>query len=534
VIEASKILQTLYASYQSGDYFKAELGIRDILAASPNNADALQLGALTALAINQTVTAHQRLDQAKSLTEMTAELANIEGRVLKASGDWAAAEEAYNRAENLDPTFDRVKINRLALLSGSDQPKRVLEELASGFDYGDAGKMAKSQAFIDLGRYEDALSFLEDFKAEGYADKIRETSPLYPPSLNVVINSYEMRGARDKSLATLDAISETAPPAAKLEVINLLQRLEETDKSAAELEVLIKAYPENVDVLCGAANAARLSGHVDESCEIYQSALTLLPGNFAAMLGYAQAAIAAGRFADAQTLLQSALAQSPNNQALLALVATLLRKMGGAYSHLYDYKNFVRVYDLTPPQGYADMAAFNSTLKEKLDELHVYQQAPINQTLRMGSQTEMDLSLIDDPVLKAFFNAIDAPIRDYMESIGWDASHPLRRRNRGDYRISGAWSVRLSENGHHVNHVHPMGWISSAYYVDLPPNVNSESQEGWIKFGQSNLDLGEQPEHIVQPKAGRLVLFPSYMWHGTIPFSGSATRLTLPFDVVPA
>lgn len=556
--EVGKILHSLYASYQSGDYFKAELGIRDVLTKSPNNVEVLQLGALTALAINQIITAHQRLDQAKAGGPMTAELANIEGRVLKASGDWAAAEEAYNRAENLDPKFDRAKINRLNLLSGSDQPKRVLEELASGYDFGDRGKMAKSQALTDLGRYEEALSLLEDFNSKTYADKIlfqrlkcfsvlgrlddmqdtflafSETSALYAQALNVVVNSFEMRGDRKQSLAIIDRVSDSAPLSAKLQVINLRTKLDQTDNANLELDRLSKKHPEDIEVLCAVADAARLSGNADESCEIYKRALTLGPGNFETMYGFAQSAITAGRFAEAQTLLQGALAQSPNNQFLLALVATLLRQMGGDHTRLYDYSNFVRVYDLNAPEGYADVTAFNAALKGKLDELHVYQHAPVNQSLRIGSQTEMDLTLIDDPVLRAFFDAIDAPIHDYMERLGGDASHSLRRRNRGAYRISGAWSVRLSENGHHVNHVHPMGWLSSAYYVDLPPTVNAQSQEGWIKFGQPALDLGQEPEHVVQPKVGRLVLFPSYMWHGTIPFSGSATRLTLPFDVVPA
>ena len=75
----SKTLNSLYKSYKSGDYFNAELGIRDILTKWPNNTEALQLGALTALAINQTVTAHQRLDAAMALTEMTAELAKFRG-----------------------------------------------------------------------------------------------------------------------------------------------------------------------------------------------------------------------------------------------------------------------------------------------------------------------------------------------------------------------------------------------------------------------------------------------------------------------
>ena len=148
----------------------------------------------------------------------------------------------------------------------------------------------------------------------------------------------------------------------------------------------------------------------------------------------------------------------------------------------------------------------------------------------------MDLFFVDDPVLKDFFKMLDAPIKAYMDHIGRDATHPLLRRNTGRYRFNGAWSVKLSPHGHHVNHVHPKGWISSSYYVDLPDIIDSsEAREGWIKFGQPNLEGLDLPaEKFVQPISGRLVLFPSYMWHGTIPFSGDQSRLTLPFDVVPA
>ena len=31
----------------------------------------------------------------------------------------------------------------------------------------------------------------------------------------------------------------------------------------------------------------------------------------------------------------------------------------------------------------------------------------------------------------------------------------------------------------------------------------------------------------------RLALFPSYMWHGTVPFTGAKPRLTFAFDLVP-
>jgi hypothetical protein len=40
-------------------------------------------------------------------------------------------------------------------------------------------------------------------------------------------------------------------------------------------------------------------------------------------------------------------------------------------------------------------------------------------------------------------------------------------------------------------------------------------------------------ELSVRPELGLLVLFPSYFWHGTLPFHSEQPRLTVAFDVVP-
>ena len=61
-------------------------------------------------------------------------------------------------------------------------------------------------------------------------------------------------------------------------------------------------------------------------------------------------------------------------------------------------------------------------------------------------------------------------------------------------------------------------------------------QQGWIKFGETGLALGarERIARAVRPEVGKLVLFPSYMYHGTVPFEEDASRTTIAFDVVPA
>ena len=95
--------------------------------------------------------------------------------------------------------------------------------------------------------------------------------------------------------------------------------------------------------------------------------------------------------------------------------------------------------------------------------------------------------------------------------------------------------MRLDRGGFHVNHVHPKGWISSAYYVDVPGEVNDPvRRSGWLKFGEPRYPVpAATPEFMVQPAAGLLVLFPSYMWHGTTAIHGEHHRMTIAFDVLP-
>jgi hypothetical protein len=86
-----------------------------------------------------------------------------------------------------------------------------------------------------------------------------------------------------------------------------------------------------------------------------------------------------------------------------------------------------------------------------------------------------------------------------------------------------------------VNHIHPEGWISSAYYLAVPAEVQDPiARSGWIKFGEPRFPMpGGEPLRHVQPRAGRLVLFPSYLWHGTTPIHGDEPRMTIAFDAVP-
>src|SRR4029077_12314218 len=183
-----------------------------------------------------------------------------------------------------------------------------------------------------------------------------------------------------------------------------------------------------------------------------------------------------------------------------------------------------------------DLPGFLADLRVSLNRLHNPQgHALLFQSLRNGTETTQDLSRSDDPVIQALFSAFAAPIRHYLEHIG-PGSDPLRRRNTGRWRVNGSWWVRLHSSGHHTNHTHPRGWISSACYIELPDCMRDErSEEGVLTFGEPGIATTPRraAEYSVRPQAGMLVLFPSYFWHGTVPFRSNQTRLTVAFDAVP-
>jgi tetratricopeptide (TPR) repeat protein len=231
------------------------------------------------------------------------------------------------------------------------------------------------------------------------------------------------------------------------------------------------------------------------------------------------------------------LAASPDDQYLIALQTTAWRLLGDArYETWCDYAQLVRPQFLQAPAGWSDLASFLADLKSSLERLHEPHDHPLLfQSLRHGTETTGDLTRKQHPVVQALFQALDAPIRDYLAYIG-EGTDPLRRRNCGTYRYNGGWSVRLRSAGYHANHVHPRGWISSAFYVDLPDDMTgADGQEGWLAFGEPGMITTPSlhTQHVVRPEPGKLVLFPSYFWHGTVPFHSEQTRLTVAFDVVP-
>lgn len=104
-------------------------------------------------------------------------------------------------------------------------------------------------------------------------------------------------------------------------------------------------------------------------------------------------------------------------------------------------------------------------------------------------------------------------------------------------RFSGAWSVSMRQGGHLDAHIHEEGWLSGVVYLQVPEPPPGR-HDGAIAFSLDGdrypRPYDDWPETMVQPRPGDLVLFPSSLFHRTVPFDADTERVCIAFDVAPA
>ncbi len=262
-------------------------------------------------------------------------------------------------------------------------------------------------------------------------------------------------------------------------------------------------------------------------------------GNIAFVNARIRQAFRCGRVDEARQLAEHATQRFPGNQEAWAHLGLAWRLSSDPREFwLCDYERFVGAFEVElPPASVAAMPPLQA-LEQSLNRLHGAVRAPMGQSVRDGSQTSGRLFGRSDPAITAAEKALMTSIERWLGTLPEDARHPFLSRKSKTVSIVGSWSVRLWRSGRHSNHIHPQGWLSSAFYVSVPASVTRSQNEtgaGWLTLGQP-LDFlhdGLPPRRLIQPKPGHLVLFPSYFWHGTRPFEDDEPRLTVAFDMQP-
>jgi uncharacterized protein (TIGR02466 family) len=127
-----------------------------------------------------------------------------------------------------------------------------------------------------------------------------------------------------------------------------------------------------------------------------------------------------------------------------------------------------------------------------------------------------------DPAFADLAKLLSRQARMFAEECAFD----LPRKPR----LDSLWVNLLKSGGHHSGHIHPHSIISGTLYVEVPPG------SGAIRFEDPRLPLmmaaPTRPDTFVtvQPRAGLLLMWESWLRHEVLPGTGRGERLSISFN----
>jgi len=303
-----------------------------------------------------------------------------------------------------------------------------------------------------------------------------------------------------------------------------LAQVRDWPRAAAVIDEAARHLGETFGVLSARVLAAGETGALDECAEL----LARLAGREDDFLRLARVRLALRRGDPAGARDGAVEMVRAGSRQGWSYLSTAWRMLGDPLADwLEGDPAFVRGHDI------ALTAAELDELADVLRGLHSGGAPYAEQSVRAGTQTDRSVLLRHEPIIVRARAALLDGVRAHVAGLPpHDLRHPLLSVPRGAQMIAGSWSVRLGSGGFNVAHSHPLGWLSSAFYVALPED--GAAPAGHFQWGAPPAELGVDlaPRGMIAPRRGELLLFPSYVWHGTVPIA-AGERLNIAFDVVP-
>jgi tetratricopeptide (TPR) repeat protein len=514
-----------------GDIHGAFAAFERAAALDPQSADPQFNLGLTAMNAGWLDHAHSAFVKAESLAPSNTAIRNARGLLEQKRSNPDGAIKHYHEAILVDPRDARSRHNMGAALRSIDQSEAALEQVELAIALGSMAPESftlRAHLLAELGRFHDAV---------GQYHEVVKAVPEHLDAHETLARLMPQLGVTDVALESYKRALATGPVSPELWQSALAAAQDVGDNAqllswAHDAEVAIGTRPE---FTVAKATAIGRSGDPKAALALLQPLVGAAPDNAAIHNNLCHTLLMLGDAKKAELHALRATELAPLDQfgwSYLTIIWRLLNDPREAW--LADYERMVMCVDLDP-EDEAEAAAWFAPLRASVEQLHTTMAHPAEQSLRGGTQTRGKLFEKRNPDMRGFADHVRQAVASMLPRLPQDETHPFLRRNSGQIKFAGSWSVKLASSGFHTNHIHQSGWLSSAFYLSLPPEVGT-SQAGALTFGVPDVAFGLdlEPRRVEIPRAGRLVLFPSYFWHGTVPFESQSPRLTMAFDAVPA
>jgi uncharacterized protein (TIGR02466 family) len=244
----------------------------------------------------------------------------------------------------------------------------------------------------------------------------------------------------------------------------------------------------------------------------------------------------AERFDDFKKTLDHVVINTRHTEPFIATLST-------HYATNFDQEdpyNFCKNgFDFVYQNSIKELAEPNSPLLKQLlyDIDHANIAERVQGMLNYGKQSAGNLFKRPEPSFRQLAELVKQEFKNYKEHFA-NADCELIKSFPEQLEFTSSWYVKMRQGGNLSAHIHEIGWISGAVYLAIP---TSDGIEAAFEYGIHGDDYPIQPTKAVSdlplastmPRVGDIVLFPSSLFHRTIPFTANEERICIAFDLKP-
>jgi len=432
-------------------------------------------------------------------------------------------------------------------------------------------------------------------KAKSCYEKAIEINPNYASAHNNLGNALNLLGEYQKAKSCYKKAIEINPnyESAHNNLGNILNVLEEYQKAKSCYKKAIEINPNHVDSHNNFGTVLQKLGEYQKAKSCYKKAIEINPDYESAHYNLGAVFKQLGELQKAKNCYEKAIQIQPNYAEAHNNLGNIFRKLkefqkaadyfvrsatalGNAQflectylsNGVENYNKLLNTFAEKDPTNLriAALAAYVST-KENIKNIYPFCKKPLDYFFSINLKDEFKFSdqfsnrllkisekLVSNWQLKTIVknghqstgNLLDNPVLEVAElkkKIEKQISiYRENYKNSDDYYISrwptksrlNGWYIKLKKQGQLKSHMHEEGWLSGVFYLKIPKPL--KINEGSINLSLQGLDYPYDkslPNFYYAPKPFDLILYPSSLFHYTVPFTSNDERHSIAFDVTP-
>lgn len=481
---------------------------------------------------------------------------NLLGVALEGQGKFTEAVDCYRKTLQFEPRIAEIHFNLGAALAHLGKTSEAIASYKRAIQLNPNLAVAHFNLGLAL-------------QANGQLD---EAIASYRKAINVEPGFFEAYGSMGTALQAQGKLDEAVAayhkglaiqpePLGHFNLATALRDQGKLDEAVANYKQALVINPNYSEAYNNLGETFRDQGNMEEAVRNYHNALIANPDNAAASFNIAQFLYDAGRLQEAiphfeksqledwreRTLyclyktenydefskkLQHMIAQHNTSPFLATLSAHYAANFGveDAYNFCKNPLDFVHHNQLD------ELVNGSGLLDDLLRDVNFAEIAERKQgRLYYGIQSAGNLFKRPEESFRKLGELVRQKVREYGQHFaGQDCVYIEAFPEEPEF--SSSWYVKMNSGGHLTSHIHETGWLSGVLYLAIPPR-KAGSTEGCIEFSTHGDNYPQRhanfPSLVKEPQVGDIILFPSSLFHRTIPFNSSSERICIAFDIKP-